>query len=137
MTQALIAGTWIVWILASLGNGLSLLRLAKSRVGIRGELQAALWLGLFTLVALTLLLNFFMGTASRAAAVLMVLWLLAGSGSLAFWSLKRRALAAKSLSRVIRINNWPGLLFGLVVCGAALVIANFAAAEPMDYDAGL
>lgn len=137
MTQALIASTWLVWILASLGNGLSLVRLTRSKMGIRSELQFALWLGVLSLVAAALLLNLFIGNASRVAAVLMVLWLTAGSAALVFWAFNRRAVVVTALSRAIRISNWPSLLLGFVVLLAILVMANFAAAEPMDYDAGL
>lgn len=137
MTPAVIAGTWLVWILSTLGVGLGLTRLIRSQGGLRSELQAALWLGVFALVATTLVLNFIVGTGSPTAEFLMAAWLLVGAGLFVYWWISKRERVSRSFAQTFRIGNWPSLLFGAAILSAFVVVANFAAAEPMDYDAGL
>jgi hypothetical protein len=86
---------------------------------------------------MVLVLNFFTGTGQRVGSLLAAMWLVAGLGLLLHWCIRRRGLINSSLSSTAKISNWPALLFGAVILGATLVMTNFAAAEPMDYDAGL
>jgi len=137
VTQVLIASTWLLWILSTMGIGLGLISLFRLKIQGRSELQSALWMGFFALVIFVLILNFFSGTGKRESAWLTVVWVGVGFGICLLWCVRRRGLIRGSLLRTFRLANWPALALGATLLLAGFVMTSFAAAEPMDYDAGL
>jgi len=135
----LLASTWLVWTAATLGIGLLLapliLKPAPREVALL--MRSALWLGLLSLVLVSLLLNFFLPLKGPIPQLAAFSWLIVGLTSLG-WRCTRSATQLRVASTRLRhaTSSTVGLLFALLVV-SFLLTAFFAAAEPMDYDAGL
>ncbi len=139
MAVFLILVTWVVWASATWGIGLALAPrlVAGSRVNLRAHAQLGIWVGLFVLVTLTVSLNFFVPMAGGFGQWVALGWIVLGIALLARWLYSERLPLVMALQRALTIRNFVSLaLFGLLAV-SALVAAWFAAAEPMDYDAGL
>ncbi len=139
MAVFLILVTWVVWASATWGIGLALASrlVPNSRVNLRAHAQLGIWVGLFVLVTLTVSLNFFVPLAAGVGQWVALGWIALGIALLAQWLYSERLSLALAIQRALTIRNFvPLALFGLLAV-SALVAAWFAAAEPMDYDAGL
>ncbi len=139
MTVFLILVTWVVWLSATWGIGIAVAPwLASSLRGkLRARAQMGIWVGLFVLVTLTVSLNFFVPMAGVVGQWVALGWIVLGIALLARWLYSERLPLVVALQRALTIQNFvPLVLVGLLAV-SALVAAWFAAAEPMDYDAGL
>ncbi len=139
MSTLLILTTWTVWASATWGIGLALASrlVAGSRGKLRARAQMGIWVGLFVLVTLTVSLNFFVPMAGVVGQWVALGWIVLGIALLARWLYSERLPIALAIQRALTIRNFvPLTLVGLLAV-SAVITAWFAAAEPMDYDAGL
>ncbi len=139
MAVFLILVTWVVWACATWGIGLALASrlVPNSRLNLRAHAQLGIWVGLFVLVPFTVSLNFFFPLAGTTGQWVAPGWIVLGIALLARWLYSERLPLAMALQRALTIRNFvPLTLVGLLAV-SAVVTAWFAAAEPMDYDAGL
>jgi hypothetical protein len=96
-----------------------------------------IWVGLFALVTLTVLLNFFVPMAGVVGQFFAFGWMVLGFTCLTYWLYAERLRLLIVLQRTLKLRNFvPLLLLGLLAV-SAMFTAWFAAAEPMDYDAGM
>lgn len=137
MTSALILSTWLVWAFATVGIGLALTTTLIPLSSRRLQLQVSIWLGLLTLAVAILVLNFLAGIASTTGATLAALWIVGGWVAFVVWMFKYHSVFSASLKKLLRISNWPALILGALIASSLIVAAFFAAAEPMDADAGI
>lgn len=137
MTEGLILATWIAWLGGSLGIGVvaaNAMRLAHTPTQ---RLRLGLWLGVFLLITVALVANFFTPMGGAAGSTLAALWLLIGWGALLFWLWANRQGLKRTISSAARFSNsFPLAVIAMLVV-ALVLAARFAAAEPMDADAGL
>ncbi len=139
MAVFLILVTWVVWACATWGIGLALASrlVPNSRLNLRAHAQLGIWVGLFVLVPFTVSLNFFFPLAGTTGQWVALGWIVLGIALLARWLYSERLPIALAIQRALTIRNFvPLTLVGLLAV-SAVITAWFAAAEPMDYDAGL
>ncbi len=139
MAVFLILTTWVVWLSATWGIGIAVAPLLASslRGKLRARAQMGIWVGLLVLVTLAVSLNFFVPMAGVVGQSVALGWIVLGIVLLARWLYSERLRLVTTLVRALTIQNFvPLVLVGLLAV-SALVAAWFAAAEPMDYDAGL
>ena len=127
----------MVWLAALVGFGHLASFVVCRRWGTRSRLEASAWIGLvlFALLASALQLVVpLTGTVSASMFGFMGLIGVINTFRIA-WTMRGSLLAA--LSGSLSFRRWPVyLLLALFSLGLGLT-ANFALAEPMDYDAGL
>ncbi len=139
MAVFLILVTWVVWACATWGIGLALASrlVLNSRLNLRAHAQLGIWVGLFVLVPFTVSLNFFFPLAGTTGQWVALGWIVLGMTLLARWLYSERLPLVRALQCALTIRNFvPLSLVGLLAV-SAVITAWFAAAEPMDYDAGL
>jgi len=135
----LIVATWLVWFSATWGIGMALAPLLVSnlRLNLRARAQMGIWIGFLALVTVTVSLNFFIPMTGALGQWIALGWIVIGIASLGRWLYLERLRLLAAFRRSLTVRNLvPLLLVGLLAV-SALVAAWFAAAEPMDYDAGL
>ncbi len=139
MAVFLILVTWVVWACATWGIGLALASrlVPNSRLNLRAHAQLGVWVGLFVLVTLTVSLNFFVPLAGVFGQWVALGWIALGIALLARWLYSHRLPLVMALQRALTIRNFIPLTIVGLLAASALLAAWFAAAEPMDYDAGL
>jgi hypothetical protein len=139
MAVFLILVTWVVWVCATWGIGLALASrlVPNSRLNLRAHAQLGVWVGLFVLVTLTVSLNFFVPLAGIFGQWVALGWIMLGIALLARWLYSHRLPLVMALQRALTTRNFIPLIIVGLLAASALVAAWFAAAEPMDYDAGL
>ncbi len=139
MAVFLILVTWVVWACATWGIGLALTSrlVPNSRVNLRARAQLGIWVGLFVLVTLTVSLNFFVPLAVGVGQWVALGWIVLGMTLLARWLYSERLPLVRALQCALTIRNFVPLTIVGLLAVSAVITAWFAAAEPMDYDAGL
>ncbi len=139
MAVFLILVTWVVWACATWGIGLALTSrlVPNSRVNLQARAQLGIWVGLFVLVTLTVSLNFFVPLAVGVGQWVALGWIVLGMTLLARWLYSERLPLVRALQCALTIRNFVPLTIVGLLAVSAVITAWFAAAEPMDYDAGL
>jgi hypothetical protein len=139
MAVFLILLTWVTWFAATWGIGITLAPLLVSRLfeQFRARAQVGIWLGFLALVAFTVSLNFFIPMTGVAGQWAALGWIVVGVSLLVHWLFSERLRLRTTLQSALTFRNLVPLgILGLLSI-SAVAAAWFAAAEPMDYDAGL
>jgi len=129
--------TWLVWLTALVGIGHMASFVVSKSWGSRGRLEASAWIGLILVALLASALQLALPLGGRASAAFFgFLGLVGVINTLRIaWNLRQSLVAA--LTGSLSVRRWPVvLLLAMFSVGLGLT-ANFALAEPMDYDAGL
>lgn len=139
MAVFLIMVTWFLWAASTWGIGITLApKVAPMVVGhLRARAQMGIWVGLFALVILAVSLNFFLPLAGQAGTWISATFVVTGLFLLGRWLFYERVSIIAAVERALTARNLMAM-FVVAMLGCSFVIAAwFAAAEPMDYDAGL
>lgn len=110
MTTLLILATWSAWVLASIGLGIALLRLARCRLGLRDELHAGLWIGLGAMLLVASTAQLFFGLGTSPGTALATFLELGGLATLAWVMWTNRTKARGSLRKSIAWRRLPVFL---------------------------
>jgi hypothetical protein len=137
MTSGLVVATWLMWSIASLGVGLVCIRIFGKPCLTRTALQIGLWLGVFLLLLITAVLNFFTGIEGACGSVFSVLWVTAGFFGVISWIYRARHELRQALRRSLTKSNSLSLILVCLLLGSVVLASVFATAEPMDADAGI
>lgn len=139
MAVFLLLLTWVAWFFATWGIGVTLAPLLVSslRGQFRARAQIGIWVGFLALVALTVSLNFFIPMTGDLGQWIALGWIVIGISLLVHWLYIERLQLMVAIQRSLTIRNLVPLMLVSLLLVSAVVAAWFAAAEPMDYDAGL
>lgn len=131
--------TWTVWVSATCGIGIGVVRLVGrgSKIGLRAQSLMAIWSGAFCLVFLTVFLNFVVPMSGTVGYVVSIVWVGSGTLLLVKQVIRMRGSFFGILLRASRQANFFTIVSVGLACLSAFASAWFAVAEPMDYDAGL
>ena len=129
--------TWLVWLAAAAGVGLLAISRWKTVLTERQQLQLGLWIGIAILLLAPLVAHFFVPMGALGSRALSWLFVVIGGASLLRFAWIRRRPLVAACRRAISPSRWAIAVFSTLVLVAIVIISNFAAAEPMDADAGL
>ena len=137
MGPALILVTWVIWLFATIGVGLGLSSVVKYRPrSLRLQLHVALWWGLAAVLILVSGLNLLFPVGGSLFQSLSAVFLIGGFLLFAGFITAHRRTIIQAASSALSLRRVPTLLFLGLVGVALVLIARFAAAEPMDADTG-
>ncbi len=137
MGSAIVLVTWVMWLTALVGIGHMASFVVSKSWGSRSRLEASAWIGLIVVALLASTLHLVLPLGGRASASFFgFLGLVGVINTLRIaWNLRESLVAA--FSRSLTVRRWPVVLLLAMFSVGLGLIANFALAEPMDYDAGL
>jgi len=137
MDIVIVLFTWLVWLTALVGIGHMASFVVSKSWGSRSRLEASAWIGLILAALLASALQLILPLGGRASASFFGFLGLVGviNALRIAWNLRESLIPA--LAGSLSVRRWPVVLLLVIFSVGLGLTANFALAEPMDYDAGL